>query len=361
MRYHNDWTRTNIVGIEDITPTVRLFTIAPARGAIAWTPGSHINVQLDIADRKDIRTYSLIDLGAANKGPADESVANGHYRIAVKRIDDGLGGSMRMWQLAVGEAITISQPQNQFELGHFEHDVANSPAQTAPPVILVAGGIVITPLISMARQLAPGRRLIGLHYAVRTRSEAAFAPTLQTWLGARLHLHVADEGTRMQLRDVVAALPADTEMMICGPIGMLEDARRIWAEHKRPMENLRFESFAASGHWPSRAFKVRIARLGVELDVPAHQTLLGALEQAGVEVLSDCRRGECGLCAVDVLRADTPIDHRDVFFSEHEKAGNRKLCACVSRPVGGCIDIDTSYRGPASPAHESQEFAAQPH
>jgi ferredoxin len=73
-------------------------------------------------------------------------------------------------------------------------------------------------------------------------------------------------------------------------------------------------------------------------------SMLDALAAAGVEVMSDCRRGECGLCAVDIVSADGPVDHRDVFFDEHQHAEGRKICACVSRLAGGTITIDTGLR-----------------
>ena len=79
------------------------------------------------------------------------------------------------------------------------------------------------------------------------------------------------------------------------------------------------------------------------ITVPADCTLLEALDAAGVQTLWDCKRGECGLCAVDVLALDGEIDHRDVFLSEHEKASNERICTCVSRVVGS-ISIDSAYR-----------------
>ena len=90
---------------------------------------------------------------------------------------------------------------------------------------------------------------------------------------------------------------------------------------------------------------MRVPRLGVEVRVPRDVTMLDALEAAGVGVLWDCRRGECGLCAIDVLEVEGTVDHRDVFFSEAQHAENRKICACVSRVVGGCLSVDPPYRG----------------
>jgi ferredoxin len=129
---------------------------------------------------------------------------------------------------------------------------------------------------------------------------------------------------------------------VCGPIGLMDAVRRAWSEAGRPIAMLRFETFGSSGRYAPEPFTVRIPRL--QREMPADSTMLAALESAGVELLADCRRGECGLCVVDVLDHDKPIDHRDVFFSDHEHADDRKMCTCVSRQVGGTVTIDTAWR-----------------
>jgi vanillate O-demethylase ferredoxin subunit len=111
------------------------------------------------------------------------------------------------------------------------------------------------------------------------------------------------------------------------------------------VDGLRFETFGNSGRFASVPFKIKIPRLGMEVEVPQNQTMLEALEAAGVEMIFDCRRGECGLCALDIVEADGTIDHRDVFFTEEEKAVGTKLCTCVSRVAGGSITVDTGDRG----------------
>jgi vanillate O-demethylase ferredoxin subunit len=78
--------------------------------------------------------------------------------------------------------------------------------------------------------------------------------------------------------------------------------------------------------------------------VAENETMLHAMAKAGIDVMSDCERGECGLCAIDVLACDSEIDHRDVFFNEDERRANTKICACVSRAIGGTITVDTAYR-----------------
>lgn len=324
MRYHDQWSCARIMRADDITPTIRLFELEPGEQFRPWSAGSHIRVRVRVDAREEIRSYSLIDTG----------VNDGRYHIAVKRIGDGLGGSLYMWSLKPGEALEVSQPHNQFELS------LHSPACT-----LIAGGVGVTPMVSMARCLSNGNRPVRFFYAVHSRAEAAFADLLQSWLGDRFRLIVSEEAGRLDIASVVAEMDPDGELYVCGPIAMLEAARQAWTRCKRPMGLLRYESFAASGHYANQPFTAVLPRFGVEIQVPAHQSLLAAMEQAGIDVLSDCRRGECGLCAVNILSCDSPVDHRDVFFSEPQKSENRKLCSCVSRPAGSRIELDTAYRG----------------
>ena len=95
------------------------------------------------------------------------------------------------------------------------------------------------------------------------------------------------------------------------------------------------------------SFRVRVADYDLEVEVPASRSMLDALREAGVNVMYDCLRGECGLCAVDILEADCQLDHRDVFLSEAERAERKKVCTCVSRAIRGDMTVDTGYRGGA--------------
>lgn len=323
MKFRDDWKPALITRTETVSPTIRLLEIDPGEHYRNWTPGSHIRVAVNVDGRHEVRTYSLVHT----------AVEDGKYRIAVKRIEDGMGGSRYMWSLTPGATLEISQPHNHFDLSRY-----------AASYTLLAGGVGVTPLISMAHALQHSDKPVRFIYAVRSRTEAIFADLLQSWLGERLELHVSEENGPLDIAAVVGAIEPDGELYLCGPIGMLESARRHWAEAERHPGLLRYETFASSGCYPNQAFTVVLPRFNLELKVPAHQTLLAALEQSGVDIMSDCMRGECGLCTVNVLGCDVPVDHRDVFFSEAEKARNHKMCSCVSRPAGGRIEIDTSYR-----------------
>ena len=137
---------------------------------------------------------------------------------------------------------------------------------------------------------------------------------------------------------------------MCGPLRLREAAQRAWRAAGRPAERLRFETFASGGRFAPEPFLVRIRHDPREVLVPENRTMLDALRDAGVEVMWDCLRGECGLCAVGVLEVEGELDHRDVFLSEEQRAQATQICTCVSRAVGGSITIDTGFRPSAAAA-----------
>jgi vanillate O-demethylase ferredoxin subunit len=317
-----EWGEGVVRATRDLSPDIRMIEIAPSAGFVAPSPGSHINVGVLIGDRPDVRSYSIVG-----------SCADGVYRIAVKRLKESRGGSAYMWTLAAGARMSVSAPANHFELG-----------RGRPEYLLLAGGIGITPIFTHALALARAGARFRMLYACRGRRDAALATELTQEIGDRLRLFVSEDEARVDIPAEIAKLDHQGEFYVCGPIGMLEDAKRAWAESGRPVEKLRFETFGSSGRRPSVPFTARIPRLHKEIAVGANQTLLEALEDAGVDMIFDCRRGECGLCALPILEVEGEVDHRDVFFNEAEKASNAKLCTCVSRVYGVSITLDTADR-----------------
>jgi vanillate O-demethylase ferredoxin subunit len=335
MQRDDTWTSATLRATRDLTPTIREFALVPEGGATRYPTGAHLRIRLEIEGRDSIRHYSLV--GAA---PQD-----GAWRIAVQHEKQGRGGSRAMWALQPGARLHLARPASHFEL-----------AVGAPEVLLLAGGIGITPMIGMAEALARRGARFRLLYAGRARSAMAYLPELAAAHGEALLVQAEDEAGRPDLGAVFATLHPAAEAYVCGPLGLLEAARREWAVAGRPAANLVFETFGSSGHAAARDFTVRIPRLGREVVVPADVSMLDALEAAGIALLSECRRGECGLCALDVLQAEGRLDHRDVFLSTRQQAENRRICACVSRMAGGCITIDTPWRGDArlTPGREGE-------
>jgi vanillate monooxygenase ferredoxin subunit len=325
MRFVETWTQATLVATRDLTADIREFLIRPEAPIAAFAPGSHINVGVDIDGRPETRSYSLV-------GEADPQ----GFRIAVRRAPDSRGGSRYMWRLAPGARLNITLPSTQFQI-----DWAR------PHYCLIAGGIGITPIIGIAQALARRNADVTLHYAVRSRRDAAYLEELQALLGDRLTVHAGDEGRRLDLAAVFAPLRPDVMTLFCGPMRMLDAARHAFLAAGRALSDLSYETFGSSGLLPTEAFRVRLMDAGVELVIPGDRSMLDVLNEAGHEVISDCRRGECGVCAIDVVGIEGEIDHRDVFFSDHQKRENRKICPCVSR-ARGTITVDTLHRTQAA-------------
>jgi vanillate O-demethylase ferredoxin subunit len=325
MKSDLQWMQAQVVALRDVTPTVREFELRPESGFAAHhEPGAHLQVQVLTAQgRVQTRSYSLVGEGDGRC-----------WRIAVKRLDDGRGGSLAMWRLAVGDRLQVSAPQN-----HFPLDLS------APGYLLVAGGIGITPLVLMAQRLAAHAKRTGVPvkmlYGARNADELGYLQHLREALGEDVEAH---EGSApIDFAAAIAALPPGGQLYTCGPVPMLEAVKRAWHAAGRAIADLRFETFGSSGRLATQSFMVRIPRHDLAITVPADCTLLDALDAAGVQTLSDCRRGECGLCAMDVISVDGEVDHRDVFLSEHEKKSTTRICACVSRAVG-TLTLDSAYR-----------------
>jgi vanillate O-demethylase ferredoxin subunit len=310
--------------VRDIADGVRLLELVPEDGARPYPPGGHLDVAVLLGDRPDVRSYSLV-----GDGPRD-----GAYRIAVKAVASGRGGSAYVRGLPAGARVLISEPESHFELRH-----------GAPGYLLVAGGIGITPLVGMAAVLARAGARVELLYATRTRAQLAFAEELGTLLGDRVETYISSEGSRLDLARALERLHPEGELYLCGPLPMREAALRAWSDAGRPRERLQFETFGSGGQLPAEDFVVRVRDHGDRaVTVPANRTLAEALRDAGVDVITDCRRGECGLCALTVLEAEGRLDHRDVFLDATERAEGRCILACVSRAVGGAITVDTGHR-----------------
>ena len=313
-----DTLPATILSAETIAGDVRLLRIRPEFGFTRAEPGSHLSVALTLGGLDRIRSYSVVN---------DEG---GAWTIAVRRLENGRGGSRFMAGLQAGDRIQVAAPRNHFQL-----------SGSSPEYLLIAGGIGVTPILSMARALAKRGR-VRMLYAGRTRNSMAFLDDLTALLGDRLTVFVEAEGAVIDFAQEFARLHAEGEAYICGPNGMLTAARNAWKAAGRLPALLRFETFGAGGAREPEAFDVHVRDHNLTLHVPSDASLLDTLARHGIQLANDCQRGECGLCVVDVVEA-AALDHRCVFLSEEQRREGRKLCACVSRATGH-VTIDTFYR-----------------
>jgi ferredoxin-NADP reductase len=309
---------TRLVVVESVTPVadgiVKLRLIAPdGRALPRWTPGSHIDVECGSPDRS--RQYSLCG------DPADANA----FEIAVLREPDGRGGSAWIHaNVRVGDRLKIRGPRNHFRLD-----------ESRGKLVLIAGGIGITPISAMARRAQALGLDYVLHYSGRRRSAMPFIDELAALHGERLHLHVSDEGGRNDLRALLATPNLGTQIYACGPVRMLQALDACCAHW--PDDALRVEHFestlGALDPTKEQAFEVELKDSGIVVQVPADQTLLHALRAANIDVQSDCEEGLCGSCEVRVLAGE--VDHRDVVLIRAERDANQKMMTCCSRACGG--------------------------
>ena len=314
------------------SPLIRSLRLAAADGATlpAFTPGAHVRVA--IPGLAEPRSYSLMVTHAIAGETATAFDAPTHYRLGVRLEAESSGGSRHMHALEVGDRISVSAPKNDFPLHAAEAGEGDT--------VLIAGGIGITPIASMAAALASAGRPFVLHYSGRSRDQLAFVDELQALAGARLHIHADDEdATRLDLAALLAGLSPRQHLYVCGPKGMIDALIAGATAAGWPRERIHFELFAnAAPQAGDGSFELELAQSGKVLTVPADKTILDVLEAAGCDPMYDCKRGECGVCTATVLAGEP--DHRDYFLSDAEKAEGKLIQICISRAKSPRLVLD---------------------
>jgi ferredoxin-NADP reductase len=293
---------------------VALTLVAPGGGRLPdWTPGSHVDLVLPTGLT---RQYSL----CGDRWDAHT------YRVGVLREPRSRGGSAYVHEeLAVGDLVGIGGPRNTF------------PMVPAPGYLFVAGGIGITPILPMLRQAEAVGADWRLLYGGRTRGSMAFLAELADY-GDRVDVVPQDECGLLDLAGFLGAPRPDVRVYCCGPaplLAALESATEDWPRHA-----VRTERFVAEAGAPVRstAFDVELARTGAVVTVHPGRSVLDAVQEVGVDVLSSCRQGTCGTCETGVL-AGTP-DHRDSVLEDHERAAGDCMLLCVSRSCSDRLVLD---------------------
>jgi ferredoxin-NADP reductase len=298
-----------------LTDKISAFALLPDDGKIPdWTAGAHIDVDLGLHGK---RSYSLI------RWP---QTADDMLHIAVQAEPDGTGGSQAMHALEVGTRIYLSEPKNSFSL-----------QDTPKPIALLAGGIGVTPLISMASTLAENNTTFAFHYTGRSANLMAYCNELQATFSSQMTRHY-DDTKPLDLAAVIDSIK-DHALYICGPKGMIEAARSNAEAAGVPSRDIHVELFATpNADQDDAAFEVEIASTNEVITVAPGTTIIDVLNAAGHDVMYDCQRGDCGICQVNVL--DGTPDHRDVVLSDAEKKSGKVMQICVSRAKSARLVLD---------------------
>ncbi|WP_151449135.1 PDR/VanB family oxidoreductase [Lacisediminimonas profundi] len=310
-----------VTKIDEVSPEIRRFTLASPDGRHlpSFSGGSHVVVVIPNGDAAFRNPYSLMS------SPYDTST----YQIAVRRDDRGRGGSMAMHrQVREGDLLEITPPVNLFPL-----------VKQARLHIFIAGGIGITPFFSQLEELRLSDVPFEVHLAVRGAAHAQLGEELVAIFGDRVHLYRADAGHRLDTGAVLAQRPLGSHVYVCGPDSMIQSTLACARENGWTDSHVHYERFLqqSSGGDP---FSVTLARSGITVHVSPDQSMLEAVEAAGLEIPYLCRGGACGRCESDVLELEGEIQHADDWLSSDEKSANTKIMPCVSRASCTRLVID---------------------
>jgi len=306
-----------VTAIRYLAETIREFEFRhPLGRALPPTaPGAHLDLRLPGGLS---RSYSLVN------APGDDE----RYLVAVNRDPASRGGSSYLCEtLRVGDRVDTSLPLNTFPLVESEHSV------------FFAGGIGITPILSMVRSIARSGRSWTLHYAARSRAAAAYLPELGELekVGGTLHFHDdAVEGRAMEISALVDSAPEQAHLYCCGPARMIDAFEA--AALARDASQVHVERFTNFVEASQESFKVILKRKGLELEIPAGRTIMEVLQENGVRVAYSCREGVCGTCETRVLEGEP--DHKDKVLSDRERGSNKVMMICCSGAKSPLLVLD---------------------
>lgn len=280
----------------------------------SWSPGEHIDLALPSGR---VRQYSLCG------DPTDRS----GYRIAVRRLPAGGGGSLEVHSLTTGDRVTVHGPRQAF------------PLLTARRYLFMAGGIGITPILPMVRAAAAAGLDWRLVYVGRDRASMPFLAELSTF-GERVVVRTDDEhGGPAGGTELLGYAPGPGSVgYCCGPPPMLASVRAAMREAGpgNPLEVLHAERFAPPPVLGGRELTVELARSGGSLNVPSDRSVLEVVRERLPDVAYSCRQGFCGTCKVGVLAGE--VEHRDHALAPYERADTMTIC--VSRAAGDRLVLD---------------------
>lgn len=284
-----------------------------------FSGGAHVIVSMRDGDVLRRNPYSLMS------SPAD----TGGYEISVLRVENSRGGSAFLHEkLKEGDTLTVSNPVNLFSYDH-----------RGKKHVMMAGGIGITPFIAMMDQMEREGRAFELHYAVRTRTHGAYWQDLQQRYGAhRVKVYCDEEKLFIPTDAILSGQPLGTHLYVCGPAGMIKAVLGKAKALGWPQQNLHSEEFLAPP--TGKPFQAILTKSKKTIEVGAHQSILEAVEAAGVDAAYLCRGGACGQCETGVSACTGDIQHNDHYLEPDDKASGKKIMICVSRISGGTITLD---------------------
>ncbi len=308
---------TDVVAVNEL---VTRFRFKRTDGGLlpTFSGGAHTVVEMQDGDITRLNPYSLMS------DPMDQNA----YTISVRRDDEGRGGSRFMHsKVKIGDEMTISYPVNLFSLD-----------LRAKKHLFIAGGIGITPFLAQIKQLERFNGHWELHYACRSLALGSYVDELQAHHSNETHVYFDDQKQTIDLVKLLEGQPLGTHVYVCGPKGMIGWVRATAQAEGWPLEAIHYEEFLAPQ--PGKPFEVKLAISNKVVQVSEDESLLEALERAGVDAPYLCRGGACGQCETNVIDYSGTFIHRDHWLDEAELSSGKKIMPCVSRFEGKTLVLD---------------------
>lgn len=310
-----------VARIVDAAEAIKTFELVDPnqRWLPAFTAGAHVYVETPGAI---MRQYSL----------SNDASEKHRYVIGVLRDANSRGGSIAMHDgLAEGDLLPVSLPKNNFPL-----------SRAASHHLLIAGGIGITPVMAMVRQLAKDGADYTLHYCTRSPAHTAYLEELirpPFAANVRLHHDGGDPRLGLDVRELLSERAEGVHVYCCGPAGLIDAVETALAHW--PEEAVHFERFSTDREALKAdmdTFEVEVASSGQVLQIPDDKSILEVLRENGYTVESVCEEGICGECALPLLEGEA--DHRDIILSADDKENNRFMTVCCSRSKSPRLKLD---------------------
>ncbi|MCU4525693.1 PDR/VanB family oxidoreductase [Acinetobacter pittii] len=310
-----------IKSIQDLTSNIRSYELVDQNGGDlpAFSAGSHIDVVLS---NGLIRQYSIANCYLDKK----------RYLIGVLNDDSSRGGSSYIHHnFKEGDVIEINEPRNLFPV----HENTNK-------AVLFAGGIGITPILSMAYFLKSENISFDFYYFTRSQESIAFKDILQNEFSDQIHFHIEnDPQQHLNVNEILNQVEVNKHLYVCGPNGFMDFIFDSALKNGWQNEHLHKEYFSADpmiNIEDNTEFSIKIASTGKLISVSADESVANALDKNGISIPLSCEQGICGSCLTNVLEGEP--EHRDMFLTDEEQASNKLFTPCCSRSKTKILVLD---------------------
>lgn len=306
-----------VTAIEQQSLGVKSFELrSPSDDALPrFEPGAHIRLTIPGLDQADpTRAYSLVS------DPADLT----RYEIAVLHVKAGNGGSATLHQqVQLGDFLEVSSPRNEFLID-----------RSAQHSILIAGGIGITPILSLSRGLAGQGASFDVHYVGRGKEQMAYRAVLAAIAPSQTTIY--SSRSEFDLARILTPTHAGTHIYVCGPHSLIEAARETALGAGIPAPKIHFESFGYRRMPTDRQVELELRNSGIKVLVDPGRPLLEAIEAVGIWAPAECRRGDCATCVTTIIEGQG--DHRDHCLTPAQRSNS--ICTCVSWAAGDRLVLE---------------------